>query len=231
MRFGKKLALAMIRDAGEAPYLSQKELKHTLVGLEKLCKAYLDQQQMLLDGVEVVEAERFAKDQRVAYNVALIDGLLSIEEVISKDADFFTLLSSNVVDIRRYIESCEASLMEAINEWLYAAESANVVLGPKVASLGNDPEILSRFVIEVSNPEALPEDSIPDDIIAEFDRLKAYGDVNISAIRKLLQRRNKNVLECFWSKDDFTELSEIRTPEFSHLEQTITAIKTLSNRS
>jgi hypothetical protein len=230
MRFGKKLALAMIRDAGEAPYLSQKELKHVLVGLEKLCKAFFDQQRNVMEGADLAGVVEYAKEQREAYNVPPSDGLLNIDEIVSKDSDFIAILLSDVTKIRRYMEVCEAALMEAVNDWLSAADEANILIGPRVTNLGFDAEQVASFFLANSENSNFLDDSAPENLFSEFERIKAYCDVNLSAIRKLLQRRTKNVPECFWSRDEFSEISLIQSPEFSHIEETIKAVQSLCAR-
>lgn len=224
MRFGKKLALAMIRDAGEAPYLSQKEVKHHLVGLEKLCKAYIEQQEAI-SGMTANEATLIgiANQQRVAYHVSQKDGLLQLEEIVAKDSDLFDILNSDISKIRSYIDDCESHLMEAVNEWLESAVDCGLVFTDLPQNSDNFMALFSRNVQNCKLPELL----CPEHLTTELKRINQYADVNVSAIRKLVQRRCKNVAECFWSRDEFHEIADLVTPEHALLEQTIEQIQTL----
>lgn len=200
MRFGKRLALAMLRDAGEAPYLSQKELKHVLVGLEKLCKAYFDQLDLLkCEGTTRSELKEFSNSERSKYGLPERDGILDISEIVSRDEALLTILSEDIVRIRRYIEKCEATLMEGLNDLLESAASSGLLVTNRqiYASHKDSTDILTDF-------QALEAESI---------RIKQYTEVNGAAVRKIMNRRKKNVAECFWFADDFTSMGHICTPE------------------
>ena len=225
MRFGKRLALAMLRDAGEAPYLSQKELKHILVGLEKLCKAYSDQLSMLQsEGISKAAVVVFANAERDKYGLPYQESLLDLSEVVSRDEALFRTLDDDVRRIRQYLDKCEADLMEAINEFLVSAASKGFIVGPDDSWVARDKVKYSQFLLsEVGAAEPDP------DLIGELDaienemqRLKQYLDVNASAVRKIVSRRNKNVPECFWFLHDFNKVSP--SPESI---QIFTAVQTL----
>jgi hypothetical protein len=226
MRFGKKLALAMIRDADEAPYISQKELKHQLVGLEKLCRSYMDQLELLSHHSQKTNLEELAEKHRLSYDIPPRSGLLELNEIVIKDAKLFTILLHDVEKIRRYVEICEVNLMLSINGWLLDAENAQTIVGKESVSVAYRPDLLAASIIGSSFPDSFHVFPSQDLVVMEFDRLKQYMEVNLNAIKKLVQRRNKNVPECFWSRDNFDDMFEIRTPEFQLLE---TRIHTLRN--
>jgi hypothetical protein len=227
MRFGKKLALAMIRDAGEAPYLSQKELKHQLVGLEKLCKAYREQADMLAQGLDRHVILHFAEEQRTSCHVPQREGPLQVNEIVCKDGEFFDILVTDVWKIRQYVDDCEAELMEATNEWLESASAIGAIVPHDTTVHSKNPEKLAEFVLGTSAMVELPDDLSPESLIAELTRIRQYSEVNLSAIRKLVQRRCKNVPEFFWSRDDFPDMSNVMTPEGPLLEETIIQIAKL----
>lgn len=225
MRFGKKLALAMIRDVDEAPYISQKNLKHVLVGLEKLCKAYSDQMMLLLDQ-ELTHAELVLRVnmERAKFGLPQRSTLLEESEVLGHDHEFFHLLDTDVVEIRRYVERCECGLMCAVNEWLQAAASEGLVVGPALAALARDPSCFAELVLDPSK-DCTGLMAELEEMEEELGRILQYIEVNSAAMRKLISRRNKNVPECFWSRHDYANICELRSPETSILVDTIEAMK------
>ena len=220
MRFGKKLALAMIRDAGEAPYMSQKPLKHILVGLEKLGKLYTEQALIIAEGrTSPSELLAYINAERVKYGLTYRDQILDIFEVIDRDVEFFKMLRNDVIRLRRYVEGCEADLMECINEWLEGTSSDR---------LTEESHLNSTEASTCRTPDEESSDAAAVEILNEFSRLKQYTDVNASAINKLIARRNKNVAECFWSVDSFPEVSSILTDESRDLAAVVELIARLS---
>ena len=227
MRFGKKLALAMIRDSGEAPYLSQKELKHILVGLEKLCKVYVDQAIFLTDASKCpAEVLEHVAQQRLNYGIAPNPGPLEVSEILRKDAEFMDMLSSDVIRIRRYIETAESNLMEMINGWLEDARESGFLSGGELVDEHSDHDTLVLLSQEILHSGEPPEDGLAT-ILSEYERIKQYGDVNIAAIKKLLQRRTKNVDSCFRSSEDFEDILKMRSPEYELIDQTVESLRYL----
>lgn len=225
MRFGKKLALAKLHDADEAPYVSQKQLKHILVGLEKLCKSYSEQVMLLLNqSMTHADLVLHVNTERAKFGLAQRSSLLEESEVIAHDFAFFSLLNNDVVDIRRYVERCECVLMVGVNEWLEAAAIAGVVVGPNLAELArNGPEFAKCVLHPIVPSNELIEELRG--LCDEFNRLSGYIEVNRAAMRKLIGRRNKNVAECFWSRHEYDGISALQTPETSLLIDTIETIK------
>ena len=211
MRFGKRLALAMIRDAGEVPYVSQKSLKHILVGLEKLCKSYLEQEVNILS-CNMPEAELIvhANTERSKYGLPEGESVLREDEVVGHDAKFFELMDADVVAVRRYVEVCEASLMESINEWLDEASKAGLV------------ECEGESVTRDISKNDLSEDL--KDFKEEIARIKQYIDVNTTALRKLIARRNKNVHPRFWSRDTYDDLEHMKSDETDNIERLVDSL-------
>jgi hypothetical protein len=225
MRFGKKLALAMIRDAGEAPYLSQKELKHILVGLEKLCKVYVDQTIFLRDASKSpAEVLEHVAQQRLNYGAAPNPGPLEVSEILKKDAEFIDMLSSDVIRIRRYIEAAESNLMEMINGWLEDARESGFLSGGELVDEHSDHDTLLLLSREI-NHSGESQDDVIATIVSEYERIKQYGDVNTAAIKKLLQRRTKNVDSCFRSSEDFDDISKMRSPESELIDKTVESLR------
>ena len=201
MRFGKRLALAMIRDSGEVPYISQKPLKHILVGLEKLCKSYLDQEVSIMSNhLSQTDLVANANIERSKYGLSEMDCVLGDDEVVGHDAKFFQLMDADVVAVRRYVELCEASLMESINEWLDEAVSKSGFCGSEAAVV----------VDSVKSPKLMNELS---ELKEEYLRIKQYIDVNTTALRKLISRRNKNVPPRFWSRESYDNLENMKSEE------------------
>jgi hypothetical protein len=212
MRFGKRLALAMIRDAGEAPYISQKDLKHVLVGLEKLCKAYVEQSTMAVsNGLSEASIIEFANGERLKYGLHPNNSILDISEISAHDAQFVSIVDHDVVQMRRYVEKCEASLMEGLNELLELAAHHGLVTSDMAVTPRE--ETKEDFLSELSS------------IDTEWSRVKQYTDVNVAAIRKLLERRKKNVAEIFRSVKDYKNESLIRTPETDDIARMIDVIR------
>lgn len=212
MRFGKRLALAMIRDAGEAPYISQKDLKHVLVGLEKLCKTYVEQSTMTVSyGSSEAGIIDFANTERLKYGLHPSNSILDISEISAHDAQFISIVDHDVVQMRRYVEKCEASLMEGLNELLELAAHHGLVT--------SDMPVTPR---EETKEDLLSELS---SIETEWNRVKQYADVNVAAIRKLLARRKKNVPVMFQSVEDYNNESLLRTPESDDIARMIAAIR------
>lgn len=224
MRFGKRLALAMLRDAGESPYLSQKELKHILVGLEKLCKSYNEQLEMLKckDGDEKSTVIAFANMEREKYGLEAQQCILDISEVVSRDQAFLSTLNDDIIRIRRYVEKCEADLMAGFNEWLASAALIGVLVSQEPSR-----EILSHYVPDIKPQTELFSEL--DALVGELKRLKQYVEVNSAAVRKLLGRRHKNVAECFWSVYDFNKnVDNIYTPESREIHRLLDHLRTAS---
>jgi hypothetical protein len=198
MRFGKKLALAMIRDAGEVPYISQKELKHQLVGLEKLCKVYYDQVEVLrAPACEIDDVLGHISRQRLNYGVQSREGILDITEVKTKDSAFIRILERDIARIRYHARATLAGLMHSLNEILEVLADSRIIIRQDDVNIAKAPANLASLLTnEFQIP--IPADSGLAELIAEFNRLTQYIEVNQSAIRKLMQRRFKNVPRCFW---------------------------------
>ena len=226
MRFGKRLALAMIRDAGEAPYVSQKELKHVLVGLEKLCKVY-NEQVVIISECSMTNGELIVhiNTERAKYGLAQRPFVLDICEVIAHDAEFIRILDSDVVAMRQYVEKCEASVMEAINEWLEAAATAGLI--SRRDRVENDSVLQGVRTPTKDQPESHQDDLLAEleSIATESARIKQYIEVNSAAIRKLLSRRRKGVPECFWSVDEYTNMAHLSSPETGEIVEMVDRIK------
>ena len=211
MRFGKRLALAMIRDSGEAPYISQKPLKHILVGLEKLCKSYIEQEVNILSNhLPQAELIEHANIERVKYGLSEIPDFLTSDEVVGHDAKFFQLMDADVVAVRRYVELCEASLMESINEWLDEASKTGLVRceGSVAINDSNSQEILNELK----------------ELREEQSRIKQYIDVNTTALRKLIARRNKNVHPRFWSRESYDNIENMKSNETDDIERLVDSL-------
>lgn len=226
MRFGKKLALAMIRDAGEAPYVSQKALKHVLVGLEKLCKLYSDQEAIIAESrMDREELVTYINMERAKYGLSARDSIMDVMEVVDRDAEFFRILVDDVVQLRRYVEACEADIMEAVNEWLEAATSEGLIQSTVRRSHSS-----SKALAENPSDDQISVQSEAIEILNEFSRIQQYADVNTAAINKLIARRNKNVPECFWSVDAFPELGQILTNDSRDLASVVELVANLTNQ-
>lgn len=220
MRFGKKLALAMIRDLDEAPYISQKNLKHILVGLEKLCKAYADQVVILLDqSLTSTELLLHVNMERAKFGLPQRNSLLEETEIISHDAEFFNQLDRDVEAIRKYVERSEALLMLAVNEWL-ETKSRYTLVPTELADLARNPVEFSKWLL----PSPANEFSI-ETLRNEMERIVQYIEVNKAAMRKLISRRMKNVPETFWSTNEYPNIESLCSPETSILIDTIDAIE------
>jgi hypothetical protein len=204
MRFGKRLALAMIRDAGEAPYLSQKQLKHILVGLEKLAKAYTDQSESSLISL--------ANSYRVNCGLPEQSFPLQAAEVVAHDCELLRLLDADVVQIRRYIEICEANLMVSINDWLDEAARVGLVgLNPTVTPTSTN-ESLTALTSRAR------------ELIQEHERIQQYISVNIAAIKKLLGRRNKNVSDHLCYAREYRNIDYVCSSDSTELAEAIAFI-------
>lgn len=216
MRFGKRLALAIIRDEGEAPYLSQKELKHILVGLEKLCKSFAEQESLIahkrLSHDDLVQ---HANGEREKYGLSKNNSILLAREIINHDASFIALIDRDIENIRKYVELVESDILEGLNDILKSAHTAGILSEEEKAStiqLGQDHSEIR------TDMEA---------IISEFSRLRQYIEVNTAAIRKLLVRRRKNVSERFHSVPEYTNLSQIQSDESAYIQSTLDSLTAL----
>ena len=212
MRFGKRLALAMIRDAGEVPYISQKPLKHILVGLEKLCKSFTEQEVNRLSSHSESELIEFANAERVKYGLEERPSLLTKEEVISHDSKLFQLMDVDVATVRRYVELCESSLMESMNEWLEEAAHIGLLEG------------VAKGAAEVKEDE---KDELVNELVdlkQEFSRIKQYIEVNITALRKLIARRNKNVPQIYWSSESYENIQNMQSDETEDIERLVDSL-------
>ena len=215
----------MIRDSGEAPYISQKHLKHMLVGLEKLCKSFAEQIQILADGsLTHAELVLHVNTERAKYGLPQQSDILNEAEILGHDEEFYKVLDADIVEIRRYLELCESSLMLAINEWLESGVCEGLVVSPEISRLARDPQSLAQYVT--------PQGTVCEDLLCSFSeiddelrRVLQYVEVNAAAIRKLLSRRNKNVPECFWSTHDYENICHLRSPEIGMIIDSTDAIR------
>lgn len=193
----------MIRDAGEAPYLSQKQLKHILVGLEKLAKAYNEQSASELSLLSL------ANSYRVNCGLPEQSFPLQASEVVAHDCELLRLLDADVVQIRRYIEICEANLMVSINDWLdEAARVGLVALNPAANFISTDESLTSRA----------------GELIQEHERIQQYISVNIAAIKKLLGRRNKNVPDHLCYAREYRNIEYVCSSDSTELAEAIAFI-------
>lgn len=209
MRFGKRLALAMIRDAGEAPYLSQKSLKHVLVGLEKLCKSFAEQTSMLQDqNISHEDLVIHANMEREKYGLPLASSLLNETEIISRDAELFQIIDDDVCQIRRYVEACEVELMVAINSIFDDMAHSGIIAEESIiidSNLSISQDILAEYISRIES------------ISEEHERINQYIKVNAAAIRKLVGRRNKNVASSFWSVVEYENIENLKSAEMDQL--------------
>jgi hypothetical protein len=119
-------------------------------------------------------------------------------------------MDADVVAVRRYVEVCEASLMESINEWLDEASKAGLV------------ECEGESVTGDISKKDLSEDL--KDFKEEIARIKQYIDVNTTALRKLIARRNKNVHPRFWSRDTYDDLEHMKSDETDNIERLVDSL-------
>ncbi len=221
MRFGKRLALAMIKDAGEAPYISQKPLKHILVGLEKLAKAYAEQSNLHDQSSPPDEILRYANSERSKCGLPYSPSILDRSEIVSHDTQFVLLLDSDVSRIRTYVDNCEADLMEAINAWIEDATKAGLLI-----ERGDGAAMDKGGICIVCPADVLTEfKSRLEDIVQEHERIFQYIVVNTAAIRKLVGRRNKNVPPCFWSVAQYRNAENMKSPDGDLLADAIQFLK------
>jgi hypothetical protein len=209
MRFGKRLALAMIRDAGEAPYLSQKQLKHILVGLEKLAKAYTDLSASPLSESSLLS---LANSYRVNCGLPEQSFPLQASEVVAHDCELLRLLDADVVQIRRYIEICESNLMVSINDWLDEAARVGLVGINATENIISNDESLTALTSRAR------------ELIQEHERIQQYISVNIAAIKKLLGRRNKNVPDLLCYAREYRNIENVCSSDSKELAEAIAFI-------
>ena len=146
---------------GEAPFLSQKQLKHVLVGVEKLVKTWAEQKKMIESGIVESEVIAFVNQERNKCGLAPRQGLLTIDEMKAHDSKMFELMEEDIVTILQYVKRCEARIIASIAEWLNEAEDAGLLaehrgdnqtpyrawLSFAVSHLVKTPEFLRRVLI------------------------------------------------------------------------------------
>ena len=112
-----------------APFLNQKQLKHILVGVEKLVKTKTEQDRYLMAGVSEDSVITFVNQEREKCGLEGHARALSAEEIKEHDSKMFQLLDNDIDRISVYVEKCATDLNMRVQHWLQEAELVGLALG------------------------------------------------------------------------------------------------------
>ncbi|EER14652.1 hypothetical protein Pmar_PMAR027445 [Perkinsus marinus ATCC 50983] len=208
MRFSKRLALAM--QEGSLPYLSQKTIKHHLVGLEKLAKTFARQNELL--GTEsLASLIIFVNTERARYGIPQRDVLLTLEEIRFQDGEMFSVVDRDIECIKGAIEELELSLMHEISQWITKANHGGLLLTERqveCAPQKNGQRLAQALVsYHVSSLGTEAACSWVESYVRSYcnfhehlAELMNYIDVNLAGFRKLLKRHDKNIPRLFHAR-------------------------------
>ena len=99
------MAIAMELNDGLIPFISQKALKHVLVGVEKLVKAHEEQQKMVEEGHPNSSIIDMINKERVKCGLEPKDSFITDQEIIQKDSDISAIVNDDSKRIFVYIET------------------------------------------------------------------------------------------------------------------------------
>ncbi|KAF4680149.1 hypothetical protein FOZ60_013993 [Perkinsus olseni] len=209
MRFSKRLALAM--QEGTLPYLSQKTIKHHLVGLEKLAKTFAKQNELL--GTEsMASLIIFVNTERARYGIPQRDVLLTLEEIRYQDGEMFSVVDRDIECIKGAIEELEVTLMHEITQWISNANHGGLLLAERqveCAPQKNGQKLAQALVsYHVKSLGTEAACSWVESYVRSYStfhehltKLMDYVDVNLAGFRKLLKRHDKNIPKIFHARD------------------------------
>ena len=192
MPFNRRLAIAIEELGASTPFVSQKALKHVLVGVEKLVKTFTEQSRMQSQGILRPEIIRFVNEERVKCGLIPIDDFLTGDEIKARDAEIFRILETDISAILAHIQHCEAPIYAKIHGWLKDAERAGIVvedIGLRHTGVGVSSKELSDFALSnlLKSPEfieaavTLANRLIPID--DDLKRVRDHIELNITAIK------------------------------------------------
>ena len=220
MPFSRRLAIAIEEQGDRTPFLSQKALKHVLVGVEKLVKTLAEQSKMQSQAIDHSEILRFVNDEREKCGLVRSTELLTVGEVQARDADLFRILDNDVASILAYIHDAQVSLAASISEWLDEAQNAGVLFDDirlRSSGSGLSATDLSDYALTqlVKSPEFmesavyLARQLLP---IEEYLRgINDHVELNVAAIKKILKRHELHVPEDIKFCHDFKGFDRLRT--------------------
>jgi len=208
MPFSRKLAVAMEKQRLGSPFLSQKQLKHLLVGIEKLAKGWDQQVNMLNSGVGEDAIVNFANEERFKCGIESRGGLLTVDEIKLHDAKLFSILSNDIAVLREYENDASKKIAANLGDWLSRAEELGILIqnneddrfpykdwaGFGVSQLVKTPEFLGQVLRLI---QAVFE------IHTELEDLVSHTEMNIAAIRRILKRHKLHVPSSMHSLPEF----------------------------
>ncbi len=215
MRFTKRLAIAIDTQGTNRPFVRQKELKHLLIGTEKLSKLYIDQIS-LNTSTDIKTLTDLSNIERLKVSLASSDSPLTRAEVQHQDHLFLAGIDEDVEALLGFITATENFIAVAINSWLCDAlviglvfRSPNEVCTPTAArklvhsalrKRAHDGQFLNMC-------GQLAVSLVP--IVEANEALNDHISLNIVAINKLMKRRDKNV--------DVRAIPEKELPDYESL--------------
>ncbi len=189
--------------------MRQKELKHILIGTEKLSKAWEEQFAFRQEGVSEDALIQIANLERSKVGLLSVETPITEAEVCAQDSKFLASIMDDVQSLSAFIASSENFIALAINAWLRDALSIGLVFrsptddghhGPTQRPLSQVRSLLDLVISKrVHEPQfldmcgQLAVSLLP--IVEANSSLSEHVELNLAAIHKLLKRRMKNIHE------------------------------------
>jgi len=220
MPFSRRLAIAIEELGADAPFLSQKQLKHVLVGVEKLVKAQAEQEKSLTAGLSEEQVIGYVNEERAKCGIATQANLLTVEEIKAHDSKLFDVFRRDIENITSYVQKGAASLAASIEEWLVMAESAGLVLKEDEDNRFPYREMLSYAVSKLvrelefmQNMKTLCRKLVS--IETQQKQLIDHIQMNVAAFRKILKRHEVHVPEHMRFIVGYREYEDLLASNFS----------------
>lgn len=222
MRFGKRLAVAIQNGLANEPYVSYKELKHTVSKFAALIGGGNDQvtddegssanedaspkYQIPASAPSTSAPSTSAGSSAAAWSDKLFAGGQSTLRLEAHQREFFARLDADIAQATMHVQSSIASLEAAMGDWQVSAIVAGLLFTPDQLN-----EVSSVLPCQIRDQEVLLEWLVGlqpsgcsktigqvlfnkyNKIAGRLNMLLQYIEVNLTAIRKILKKFEKKI--------------------------------------
>jgi len=210
MRFGKRLAEIVQSGRSHEPYISYKELKHTIKKVS-----------MLIDtgscsGDSSGDDCGSAGEEHCGRDAASADGTLgnassctAVQErttLESHQKEFFRIIDINMIQAKTYIESSVHVLEAVAGEWQMAAVMAGLIFTPhQLEDISAElpfrvpsDQAMVDWLLQMRSQECTADARVSltrnyNLVASSLNNLQQYIEVNVTALRKIFKKFEKKV--------------------------------------
>ena len=222
MPLNKRLAIAMELNDGQIPFISQKAIKHVLVGVEKLVKAYEEQEQQIQKGTCMANIIEVINSERIKCGLSVSSELITDEEIINKDAEIAEIVRTDTDNILKHLEDEQQQLAELLEVILEETHSIGIFLKAPKSSYLPFQALLNCSLNFLIRDQSVHSKMAPlrpkiEALLKRISETCDYLEINVAAFRKLIKRHDKNVPKHLQYTGEFGDHSRLLGTQLSAL--------------